>query len=173
MLSPLNGPVPASIMFVAEAPGRLGAYKTRVPLLGDATGRNFDMLLSGCALARGEVFLTNCVLCNPRDDRGRNRKPTPEEIRTCVSQFLPALISLVDPILVVSLGTSALAALGWMEHHGLSLADVGTVSAWSGRLLAPLYHPSPRVVNTRRSLDQQVRDLRSALDRAIMTGASF
>ncbi|NLO28874.1 MAG: uracil-DNA glycosylase [Actinobacteria bacterium] len=160
-------------MFVAEAPGRLGAYRTRVPLCGDATGRNFDLLLAACGLGRESVFLTNCVLCNPRDDRGRNRKPTTDEIRTCVGLYLQRLLVLVNPGLVVTLGRSALVALAWIEPHSLSLADAGTVSPWMGRLLAPLYHPSPRVINTCRNLAQQTQDLRFALCRAVAAETRF
>ena len=33
------------VLFVAEAPGRFGAVKTRLPLSGDVSGRNFEFLL--------------------------------------------------------------------------------------------------------------------------------
>jgi len=44
---------------------------------------------------------------------------------------------------------------------------------WEGRLLMPLFHPSPRVTNTRRSLELQVNDmlaLRALVDRQVALG---
>jgi uracil-DNA glycosylase len=169
VLSSLNGSVPARIMFVAEAPGRLGACLSRVPLFGDATGRNFDLLLASCGLLRADAFITNCVLCNPRDDQGRNRRPTALETKSCTRLFMDAQIGLADPELVLTLGGAALASLEMLEPHGLTLADVGRVVSWHGRLLAPLFHPSPRVVNTRRRIWEQTADLR----RALALSASF
>ena len=65
---------------------------------------------------------------------------------------------LVDPKLVVSLGVVALAALGGIEAHGLTLArDVGRVVEWSDRLLLPLYHPGGRAM-ARRPFSRQQRD---------------
>src|SRR5688572_16878629 len=49
---PANGPLDARVLFVAEAPGRLGADRTGVPLSGDQTGRNFEALLGGAGIAR-------------------------------------------------------------------------------------------------------------------------
>jgi uracil-DNA glycosylase len=159
VLSGLNGRAGARIMFVAEAPGRLGAHLTRMPLSGDATGRNFEKLLQNCGLSREQVYVTNAVLCNPRDAKGRNRTPAAAEISACTQAFLMRQIIIVDPDVVITLGLTALKALKWIEPHGLSLSHVGQVFPWWGRLLSPLYHPSPRVVNTHRSLETQTTDL--------------
>jgi len=42
VLGPPNGNLDSSVVFIAEAPGRLGADKFGIPLFGDQTGRNFD-----------------------------------------------------------------------------------------------------------------------------------
>ena len=69
VLSRANGLVGARVMFVAEAPGRLGADRTGVPLSGDRTGRNFDALLS--AEARG-AFRIGDEPAEVRDRYGRH-----------------------------------------------------------------------------------------------------
>src|SRR3954468_9031221 len=46
VLSELNGDWSARVVFIAEAPGRLGAEKTGIPLFGDRTGDRFEELLS-------------------------------------------------------------------------------------------------------------------------------
>jgi uracil-DNA glycosylase family 4 len=144
VLSTANGQPGAPVMFVAEAPGRLGGEVTGVPLNRDQSGKRFTRMLALAGLSRGEVFITNAVLCNPRTPDGRNRPPSRVEQARCAG-WLPAQIAVVDPRVVVSLGAVALAALGRIEAHGLTLrADVGRPVAWYGRLLVPLYHPSPR-----------------------------
>src|SRR5579862_3408841 len=42
VLSTLNGPIDARVLFIAEAPGRRGGDRTGVPLTSDQTGRNFE-----------------------------------------------------------------------------------------------------------------------------------
>ncbi|HSK67929.1 MAG TPA: uracil-DNA glycosylase family protein, partial [Candidatus Limnocylindria bacterium] len=97
-------------MFIAEAPGRLGADRTAIPLAGDQSGRNFDRLLTAAELDRAEIFITNAVLCNPRDAAGRNAPPAAAELRNCAG-FLAETLELLRPPLIVSLGTVALRAL--------------------------------------------------------------
>jgi DNA polymerase len=156
-IGPANGPLDARVLFVAEAPGRLGADRTGVPLTGDRTGRNFDALLAGAGIERDRVFVTNAVLCNPRRPDGANDRPRAEEIRNC-SDHLRALIDLLDPPWVVSLGRAALDALDRIEPHVRVLArDVGTATPWYGRHLVPLYHPGPRAV-ARRGFGQHAAD---------------
>jgi len=57
VLSELNGPVDARVMFVGEAPGRKGADNTRVPFSGDQSGRNFDRFIAPIGLQRSEIFI--------------------------------------------------------------------------------------------------------------------
>jgi uracil-DNA glycosylase family 4 len=159
VLGPANGSLHPLVLFVAEAPGRLGADRTAVPLCGDQSGRNFDRLLAVAGLDRASVFVTNAVLCNPRDAADRNAPPSRAEIRTC-SGFLAGTIALLQPPWVVALGAVALRALAAIEPHGLTLAaNVGEVVSWHGRLVMPLYHPGPRA-QLHRSFDQQIEDFR-------------
>lgn len=144
VLSPANGPVPAAVCFIAEAPGRRGGDRTATPLSGDRSGRNFELLLAEAGLDRAAVFITNAVLCNPRDAAGRNAPPHTAEVRNC-SRFLAATLDLVQPRVVVTLGTVALRALAAIASHDVRLArDVGRVMPWRGCWLVPLYHPGPR-----------------------------
>jgi len=159
VLGPGNGIVGARLMFVAEAPGRLGADKSGVPLSGDRTGRNFAALLAEAAIDRSEVFVTNAVLCNPRDGSGNNAPPSMLEIHNC-SRHLAGTIAIVSPQVVVALGVVALKALGLIEPHEAVLArDVGKAIAWHDRLLVPLYHPGPRACIS-RPLEVQAEDYR-------------
>lgn len=54
------------------------------------------------------------------------------------------------------------------DHPPSKLA--GKAQKWERRLLMPLFHSSPRVTNTRRSLELQVNDmlaLRALVDRQV------
>ena len=144
LLSGANGSLDARVLFVAEAPGRFGGERTGVPLQSDQTGRNFIHLLATAGIARESVFVTNAVLCNPRDAQGRNAPPSATEIARC-QPFLQRTIDIVAAPLVVALGRVALVALARLEAHDLELRrDVGRAIAWRGRILLPLYHPGPR-----------------------------
>ncbi len=157
VLGPGNGTLDAPVLFVAEAPGRLGADRTGVPLSADQTGHNFASFLAGTGLARSDVFVTNAVLCNPRSPDGRNDRPTAHEVRNC-SPHLAEVIRLLDPVWVVALGRVALDALRLVAPHDVELArDVGTPVPWHCRTLVPLYHPGPRSVS-RRGREQHRAD---------------
>ncbi len=152
--------VPAGgVLFVGEAPGRLGAARTGVPLSGDVTGDRFERLLREAGLERDAVAVTNAVLCLPLDGRGRNRRPAGREIVAC-SGFLAEMIAGVRPGLVVALGGAALAALGHIERHGLTpVTGVGRFMPWHGIVLTALYHPGARSA-VHRPWERQIEDWR-------------
>lgn len=157
VLSSTNGPARATLLFVAEAPGRLGAERTGVPLFGDRAGQHFEALLATAGLTREQVFITNSVLCNPQDAAGRNRSPAWSELRRC-SGWLAAQIETVQPQIVATLGQVALAALRLIVPHEIVLArDVATLQPWNGRQVFPLYHPGFRA-RRYRSWPLQVAD---------------
>lgn len=157
VFSSLNGTLHPRALLVAEAPGRQGADRTRIPFHGDASGRNFERLMASIGLQRAEVFITNAVMCSPRSTTGANRTPTANEARNC-STFLRRTVELLNPPVVVSIGGFALKALARIEPHTLTLEDVGCAVEWFGRRLVPMYHPSPQVVISSRSLPQQLDD---------------
>jgi uracil-DNA glycosylase family 4 len=157
VLGDLNGPWNAKIMFVAEAPGRLGAEKTGIPLFGDRTGDRFEELLHAMQLFRCDVFITNAILCNPRDVNGNNGSPTTSEISNC-SSLLRRTIDTVNPLIVISMGRVSLKALALVCEHNLELrAAVGRLVPWYGRRLGILYHPGPRTA-VHRPWSKQVHD---------------
>lgn len=156
VLSHLNGTLKPRVMFIAEAPGRQGADRTRRPFAGDKSGANFQALLDSIGLTREEIFITNSVLCSPRSVTDANRKPRRSEMKNCTS-FLHRTIELIDPPVIATLGAVGLDALRLIEPHEFSLkANAGIVGEWHGRPLLPLYHPSPQVVAAQRGLSLQM-----------------
>jgi uracil-DNA glycosylase len=160
VLSELNGSVSARIMFIGEAPGRKGADQTRVPFSGDQSGKNFDSFLASISLSREDIFITSAALCNPRSESGANRKPSKTELMNC-SGFLRRTVELVDPAIVVTLGSVALDAIKSIEPHDLSLKEsAAKIHCWNGRMLVPIYHPSPQVLASHRREKEQLQDYR-------------
>ena len=158
VLSELNGSPGARVMFIGEAPGRKGADRTRVPFSGDQSGANLDRFLSSINLTRKEIFITSAALCNPRSESGANRKPTQKELLNC-STFLRRTIELVDPRVIVTLGSVALEALKRIQYHDLSLkTSASQIHSWNDRVLVPIYHPSPQVLASHRREAEQLRD---------------
>jgi uracil-DNA glycosylase family 4 len=158
VLSNLNGSPGARIMFIGEAPGRKGADRTRVPFSGDQSGANLDRFLGSINLCREEIFITSAALCNPRTESGANRKPTQKELANC-SDFLRRTIELINPRVIVTLGSVALEALKRIQYHELNLKSAAAeIHAWQDRVLVPIYHPSPQVLASHRREQQQLQD---------------
>jgi uracil-DNA glycosylase len=158
VLSELNGALRARVMFIGEAPGRQGGDRTRVPFSGDQSGQNFTRFIASINLARSRTFITNAVLCNPRRASGANRTPSQKEIINC-SDFLRRQIELINAPVIATMGRVSLEALRRIEYHQLNLREAaGRIFEWSGRLLVPLYHPSPQVLASHRREAQQLQD---------------
>ena len=157
VLSKANGNVASKVLFIAEAPGRLGADKTGIPLYGDRTGDNFDVLLRNIRFERNEIFITNAILCNPRTNQGNNGTPTKNEIENC-SSFLEMTINLIKPQVIATLGITALKALNYISPHYYTLQDkIASPLNWREFILFPLYHAGPRAL-IHRSLSKQRSD---------------
>jgi uracil-DNA glycosylase family 4 len=173
VLSDLNGSVRSKVMFIGEAPGRKGADRTRIPFSGDQSGTNFDRFLSSIGLSRDAIFITSAALCNPRTESGANRKPTKIELSNC-SPYLARTIELVNPQVIVTLGSVALEALKLIHYHELTLKDsAATIQSWNGRVLVPIYHPSPQVLASHRREAEQLRDYKVVAKAILECGASF
>lgn len=155
IFSQTSGSTSPTAMFIGEAPGRLGADRTAIPFHGDVAGHNFEALLEQAGIDRREIFVTNAVLCNPRDTHGNNATPNIVEIQTCNS-FLRRQIEALNPPIVVTLGANALRATNIIEMHCATLKDAGRAFPWFGRTLIPLYHPGQRAMIHRDFSKQRI-----------------
>lgn len=156
VLGSSNGSLNSEVVFIGEAPGRLGADKFGIPLYGDQTGRNFEWLISNAGIARKDIFITNAVLCNPRTADGNNDSPTSTEIHNC-APFLKETLEIIGPRYVAPLGKAALAALNTINPLAVKLREnVGQLLAWTGYQVYPLYHPGPRSFVWRTRAQQEL-----------------
>jgi uracil-DNA glycosylase family 4 len=129
-----------------------------VPFAGDQSGANFDRFLNSINLPRSEIFITSAALCNPRSSSGANRRPTQKELANC-SYFLQRIIDVVNPEVIVTLGSVALEALKRIHYHEFNLkTSAATIQTWGEFVLVPIYHPSPQVLASHRREQEQLKD---------------
>ena len=98
---PGEGEDSAAVMLIGEAPGRDEDLRGR-PFVG-AAGRLLDQTLAANGLDRHECFVTNIVKCHPPN----NRTPRKGEVDTCTSHYLVEQIALVNPQVIMLLGSVA------------------------------------------------------------------
>lgn len=159
-----NGNLKANMFFVGEGPSLGYEWDAKpTPMANSRSGDNFDKYLSYAGIHRYDVFVTNAVLHTPVTDAGKGMSPTENQFMNC-SGFISRLIDLIQPIVVIALGSKALGALSQIEPHTYKLSSlVGTMQIWNGRFITALYHPSPNTL-TMRSSDEQIRDYKRLVD---------
>ena len=99
-----DGHPDSKIMIVAEGPGA-SEDEEGLPFLGRA-GKLLDKMLHSINLSRDSVYITNVVNYRPPE----NRRPTDEEIKRYLP-FITKHIEIIDPKIVVLLGSTAMNAL--------------------------------------------------------------
>jgi len=108
------GDIPASILFVGEAPGRSEDLRAK-PFVGPSGKLLRDAMKKAARLLEVSVlpsyYITNVVQCRPTDSLGGpNRQPTDDEIWACRPNF-EAVLNQVKPGVVVFIGKVAEHAL--------------------------------------------------------------
>lgn len=117
---PGEGPCPAPIMLIGEAPGA-DEDKTGRPFVGRC-GKLLDRSLSMAGIARSEIFITSIIKCRPQ----KNRKPKKPEIEACVP-YLQSQIEIIEPRVIGLMGNVAVSSLlkrqGVTTLHGRVFED--------------------------------------------------
>jgi DNA polymerase len=129
----------ARLMFVGEAPGA-DEDRRGEPFVG-AAGQLLTKIIQATGLTRESVYIANILKCRP-DTPGQttgNRKPTPEEMATCIP-YLQEQIDLIQPELLVALGATAVEGL-LGKTVGITRLR-GHWQTWRGIPVMPTYHPS-------------------------------
>ena len=133
------GNLDAELMFVGEAPGA-DEDRQGEPFVGRA-GELLTKIIQATGLGRESVYIANILKCRP-DTPGQtsgNRKPTPEEMATCIP-YLHEQIDLIRPRVLVALGATAVEGL-LGKTVGITRLR-GTWHTYRDIPLMPTYHPS-------------------------------
>jgi DNA polymerase len=132
------GNIDAELMFVGEAPGA-DEDAAGEPFVG-AAGQLLTKMIAAMGLSREQVYIANILKCRPDMPGGSsgNRKPTPEEMQTCIP-YLHAQIDLIQPKVLVGLGGTAIEGL--LGKSGITKLR-GQWHTYRGIPLMPTYHPA-------------------------------
>ena len=104
------GDIHSRLMFVGEAPGA-DEDEQGGPFVGKA-GQLLTKIIQTMGFSRDTVYIANILKCRP-DTPGQsagNRKPTLEEMKTCLP-YLLAQVDLIQPKVIVALGATAVEGL--------------------------------------------------------------
>jgi uracil-DNA glycosylase family 4 len=133
------GDINADLMFIGEAPGA-DEDEQGEPFVGKA-GQLLTRIIQTMGLTRESVYIGNILKCRP-DTPGQtsgNRKPTPEEMQTCIP-YLHEQIDLIRPKVIVALGATAVEGL-LGKTIGITRLR-GQWRTYRSTPLMPTYHPA-------------------------------
>jgi len=129
----------AKILIIGEAPGHDEDIIGR-PFVGKS-GQLLDKILAACGFTREQhVYISNIVKCRPPG----NRVPTDQEAKTCIP-YLMKQIELIDPLILLPLGASALRVFFGKEYRITQVH--GNWLNWYNKLVMPVYHPAALLRN--------------------------
>lgn len=139
------GSLDARVFFVGEAPGAEEELQGE-PFVGPA-GQLLTRMIQGMGLTREGVYIGNIMNWRPAMptvgglEQVGNRPPTDEEMAYCLP-FLKAQIEIVNPELIVALGSTA--AQGLLGAGSFkSLGEIrGQWKLFAGKPVMVTYHPS-------------------------------
>jgi uracil-DNA glycosylase len=131
----------AELMFVGEAPGRDEDLQGE-PFVGRA-GQLLTRIIEAIGMKRQDVYIANVIKCRPPN----NRNPEEDEIARC-EPYLMRQIALVQPRLIVALGTFAAQTL---LKTKLPISQLrGRFHTYQGVKLMPTFHPAFLLRNPER-----------------------
>jgi DNA polymerase len=134
------GSIDAQLMFIGEAPGA-DEDEQAEPFVGKA-GQLLTKIIQAMGLQRTDVYIGNILKCRPDTPPGQtagNRKPTTEEMATCLP-YLQEQIDLIRPKVIVALGATAVEGL-LGKTIGITKLR-GNWKTYRGIPLMPTYHPA-------------------------------
>jgi len=160
------GDIDAALMFVGEAPGADEDVQGE-PFVG-AAGQLLTKIIQATGLTRESVYIANILKCRPDTpaQTSGNRKPTPEEMTTCLP-YLQEQIDLIKPRVLVALGGTAVEGL---LGKTLGITKLrGTWQTYRGIPLMPTYHPSYLLRNQSMSEKRKVwEDMLQVMETLVM-----
>ncbi len=143
----------AKLMFVGEAPGADEDAQGE-PFVGKA-GQLLTKIIEAMGFTRQTVYIGNILKCRP-DTPGQtagNRKPTAEEMQTCLPHLL-AQIEVIQPQVLVALGATAVEGL---LGKTLGITKLrGHFQTFKGIPIMPTYHPAYLLRNQSMAIKREV-----------------
>jgi DNA polymerase len=160
------GNIDSPLLFVGEAPGADEDAQGE-PFVGKA-GQLLTKIIQTMGFSRQSIYIANILKCRP-DTPGQsagNRKPTPEEMQTCIP-YLHEQIDLIQPKVIVALGATAVEGL-LGKTEGITRLR-GHWRTYRNIPLMPTYHPAYLLRNQSLSEKRRVwEDMLAVLEKLAM-----
>jgi DNA polymerase len=135
-----NGSPEADILFCGEAPGT-EEEKTGEAFIGKS-GQLLTKIITAMGLSRESVYLTSVLKWRPEHDKPYgNRPPTLEEMRFCLP-YLQAQVKIIQPKVIVALGSSAVTGLLGPDPKRKLGSVRGTWASFDEIPVMITFHPS-------------------------------
>lgn len=149
-----EGPLDAKIIFIGEAPG-YNEDKDGRPFIGRA-GKMLDSIFKESGLCRSDVYITNIVKCRPVNNIGKNRKPTEEEVFSCM-KYIKNEIKEISPKIICPMGGTS--SMKFIPDVYISQIH-GKIHRYEDEAsIIPLYHPAVALYNT-KMISTLIADMR-------------
>ncbi len=150
---PGSGSFDAKIFFIGEAPGRNEDLQGK-PFVGRA-GKILDELLEETGIKRDDIFISNILKCRPP----KNRNPMKSEIEKCTNLYLTKQLGLIDPEVIVTLGSFASEYI--LELYNKNFDKISkqhgkiiNVERIDGKItIIPMFHPAVATYNPNKKAD--------------------
>lgn len=158
-----TGNLDADVMFVGEAPGA-DEDQQGEPFVG-AAGQLLTKIIKAMGLSRETVYIANILKCRPDmpAEASGNRKPTPDEMKTCMP-YLLAQIDVIKPKVIVALGATAVEGL-LGKTEGITKLR-GNFKSFRDTPLMPTFHPAYLLRNQAMSEKRKVwEDMLQVMER--------
>lgn len=153
-----EGSLENKIMFIGEGPG-VNEDKEGRPFVGKA-GKLLDKIFNSVNINREDVYISNIIKCRPPN----NRTPSISEAEACMP-ILKSEIELIDPKVIVTLGSTA---LKYLVDPDMSITK--NRGQWIERgkyYILPTFHPAYllRNPNVKKSVWRDFKLISKAIDR--------
>lgn len=146
----------AKIVFIGEGPGQDEDKQGR-PFVG-RSGKLLTQTLLNLGISRNDVYITNVVKCRPPN----NRNPLPLESTTCKNILLFNQIKIINPSIIITLGTIALQAF---QREKVSITRMrGKAITLNNLSIIPTYHPA-YILRNPKELPTFANDIKFALEK--------
>lgn len=141
------------VCFIGEGPGQEEDKKGR-PFVG-RSGQLLDKMLASIGLHRLDVSVLNIVKCRPPN----NRTPLPLEMQTCGSLWLNRQLELLNPSLIVTLGSVPLRY--FFPKKRITQVKGELLFLPKGIPVYPLFHPAFILRNGTAALEDYKTDFQN------------
>lgn len=150
-----EGDPSSPILLIGEGPGQ-EEDRLNKPFIG-RSGKLLTKTLLEIEVHRENVYITNVVKCRPPN----NRNPLPLEAATCKNILLYNQIKIINPSVIVTLGSIALQA--FQENKPSITRMRGIPITINNITLIPTYHPA-YILRNPKTLPLFRQDLKLALE---------